>query len=70
VQAAWTHSDIEQPSLLLPVHLKKGEVEAKFFTSIATLGTAQDITLHELRIETFFPADPATETLIRKMADS
>jgi len=70
VQQGWVNSDVEQPSLLLPVHLKKGEVEAKFFTSIATLGTAQDITLHELRIETFFPADPATEKLIRKMADS
>src|SRR5690606_27469265 len=70
VSSSWVNSDIEQPSLLLPVHLKKGDVEVKLFTSIATLGTAQDITLHELRIETFFPADPATETLIRKMADS
>ena len=70
VSAAWTSSDVEQPSLLLPVHLRKGDIEVKFFTSIATLGTAQDITLHELRIETFFPADPATEQLIRRMADS
>lgn len=70
VQQDWANADVERASLLLPVHLKKGEVEARFFTSIATLGTAQDITLHELRIETFFPADPATEKLIRRMADS
>ena len=69
VQQDWANADAERSSLLLPVHLKKGDVEARLFTSIATLGTAQDITLHELRIETFFPADPATETLIRKMAD-
>ncbi len=70
VQQDWANADVERASLLLPVHLKKDEVEARFFTSIATLGTAQDITLHELRIETFFPADPATEKLIRRMADS
>jgi transcriptional regulator with XRE-family HTH domain len=70
VQQDWANADVERSSLLLPVHLKKGDVEARFFTSIATLGTAQDITLHELRIETFFPADPATEKLIRKLADS
>jgi len=70
VQQDWANADVERSSLLLPVHLKKGDVEVKLFTSIATLGTAQDITLHELRIETFFPADKASETLIRKLADS
>ena len=30
------------------------------FTTIATLGTPQDITLQELRIESFFPMDEET----------
>jgi hypothetical protein len=28
----------------------------RFLTTIATLGTAQDLTLRELRIETYHPA--------------
>jgi hypothetical protein len=32
-----------------------------------TLGTPQDVTLQELRIETFFPADPESERTIRAM---
>jgi hypothetical protein len=40
------------------------------FTVIATFGTAQDITTDELRIETLFPADPATEQVFRNAAVS
>jgi DNA-binding response OmpR family regulator len=35
--------------------------------TIMTLGTPQDVTLQELRIETFFPADPESERTIRAM---
>ena len=33
-------------------------------------GTAQDVTADELRIESLFPADPATERLFRGVAAS
>ena len=33
-----------------------------------TLGTPQDVTLQELRIETFFPADEASERTWRTLA--
>ena len=45
----------------LPLMLRKDGVELKLFTAIATLGTPRDVTLHELRVETFFPADRTTE---------
>jgi transcriptional regulator with XRE-family HTH domain len=45
----------------LPISLRKDGVELKLFTAIATLGTPRDVTLHELRIESFFPADSVTE---------
>ena len=45
----------------LPITLRKDGVELKLFTAIATLGTPRDVTLHELRVETFFPADRVTE---------
>jgi transcriptional regulator with XRE-family HTH domain len=47
--------------LLLPIHIKLNDLELRMFSTIMTLGTPQDVTLQELRIETFFPADPASE---------
>jgi hypothetical protein len=52
---------IAQHALLLSVQLQRDELELKFFSTIATLGTPYDITLQELRIECMFPADNATE---------
>jgi transcriptional regulator with XRE-family HTH domain len=46
--------------LLLPVHIRKGELDVRLFSTIMTLGTPQDVTLQELRVETFFPADEAS----------
>jgi transcriptional regulator with XRE-family HTH domain len=45
---------------VLPMHFRKGRTKLSLFTTIATLGTPQDITLQELRIESFFPLDEAT----------
>ncbi len=47
--------------LLLTTHFKRDDLELKFFSTIATLGTPYDITLQELRIECLFPADVVTE---------
>jgi hypothetical protein len=35
------------------------------FTTIATLGIPQDITLQELRVECFFPTDDETASVMR-----
>ncbi len=40
---------------VLPMHFRKGKTALSLFTTIATLGTPQDITLQEIRIESFFP---------------
>jgi hypothetical protein len=34
------------------------------FSTITTFGTPQDVTLQELRIECFFPADEATRRVM------
>ncbi|MHB8577835.1 MAG: helix-turn-helix domain-containing protein [Dehalococcoidia bacterium] len=39
--------------------------ELRFFSTVATFGTALDITLAELSIESFFPADAQTESALR-----
>jgi transcriptional regulator with XRE-family HTH domain len=53
--------------LLLPVHIRKDDIEIRLFSAIMTLGTPQDVTLQELRIETFFPADDASERSFRSL---
>ena len=55
---------------VLPLHFRKGDVSLKLFTTIATLGTPQDIMLQELRIECFFPMDRATAGVLRGWAAS
>ena len=53
---------------VLPMHFRKRETSLLLFTAIATLGTPQDITLQELRIESFFPLDEATAAVLRGWA--
>ena len=54
--------------LVLPVHLRKDGIDIRTFGTIMTLGTPQDVTLQELRIETFFPADAASDRVLRALA--
>jgi hypothetical protein len=53
---------------VISMHFQKGETTLKLFTTIATLGTPQDITLQELRIESFFPMDDKTRALFGEWA--
>lgn len=53
---------------VLPMHFQKGNTRLALFTTIATLGTPQDITLQELRIESFFPMDGETRSVFRNWA--
>ena len=56
--------------VLLPIHIKKDDLELRLFSTIMTLGTPQDVTLQELRIETFFPADVASEQVWRELVSN
>lgn len=51
----------------LPLRLKNRDIELAMFTMVSTFGTPQDITLQEIRIETFFPADEQTEAFIQSL---
>jgi MmyB-like transcription regulator ligand binding domain len=53
---------------VLPMHFEKGRTKLRLFTTIATLGTPQDITLQELHIESFFPMDDETRDAFRRWA--
>ncbi len=52
--------------LLVPLQLQTfGGTELRLVTTIATIGAPYDVTLDELRLETFFPADEATAEVLR-----
>jgi hypothetical protein len=50
----------------IPMRLRGDLGQLTFITMIATFGTALDITLSELAIETFLPADAATEEALKR----
>ena len=45
---------------MVPLRLRTAERELAFFSTISTFGSAVDITLDELMIEAFYPANAAT----------
>ena len=51
--------------LFVPLVLRAGDGELRFFSTVATFGTARDVTVEELAIESFFPADEATAAALR-----
>ena len=60
----------QEPSPLpvIPVTFARDSKTFRFFSTITTLGTPQDIHLQELRIECFFPLDNATRAQAEEMA--
>jgi transcriptional regulator with XRE-family HTH domain len=66
VRAALSHGPHKtETGPVLAMCFRKQDTSLRLFTTIATLGTPQDITLQELRIECFFPMDDATAQLLR-----
>ena len=47
--------------------LRNEDLELSFFSVISTFGTPQDVTLQEIRIETFFAANESTEAYLRAL---
>lgn len=71
VPERWRVPDLTRPPpVVIPIRLRAGDLQVALFSAITTLGTAQDVTLQELRIESFFPADEATDRAIRELASS
>jgi transcriptional regulator with XRE-family HTH domain len=66
---AWSQLSAEDgDDPVVPWRLEAGGQELSFFTTMTAFGTPMDITLSELSIELFFPADEATEAALRHQA--
>jgi len=69
IPRAWLAIDLDATTEpFLAMEFRKADVALSFFTTIASLGTPYDVTLHELRVESFFPADDATDRALRRLA--
>ena len=53
---------------MLSLDLRLGDQMLRLFSVISTFGTAQDVTADELRIESFFPLDSASDALLRQFS--
>lgn len=65
--AAVTH---DYGSVLVPLQLRTGDRILSFFSTTTIFGTPVDVTLSEIALESFFPADAATGELLRRAAES
>lgn len=69
IPAAWRAPGPGQASEpFVTVHLRKPALEVRLFSMLTSIGTPLDITAEELHIETYFPADGATEQALRALA--
>jgi transcriptional regulator with XRE-family HTH domain len=59
--------EVVAPPVVTTIIEKDGRTISLFHT-ITTLGTPQDVTLQELRIETSFPADAQTDAFLRSLS--
>ncbi len=55
--------------IVVPLRLRHDGRELAFFSTVATFGTPLDITVAELTIESFFPADAGTAAVLREGLD-
>lgn len=70
VPAQWRSVDLDRelPSIV-PLVLKKGDLQLSLFTMVSTLGTPLDVTLQQLRIESYLPADAASHAALQRLSE-
>jgi len=60
--------DVELPGpgeIVVPLRLRHGDGELRLMSIVSTFGTPLDVTVEELSIEAFFPADGETAAVLR-----
>lgn len=60
----------EYGDVVVPLRMRTDAGVLSFFSTTTVFGTAVDVTLSELAIEAFFPADAATGEALRRLAPS
>ena len=53
---------------ILPFRLQRGELKLSFVTTVTAFSAPQNVTIEELRIESYYPADAETDAACRAMS--
>jgi hypothetical protein len=62
IPASWRRPDLTIPIVpIVPVRFVRDDVAVSYFSMVTTVGTPQDVTAQEIRLEAFFPVDVATD---------
>jgi hypothetical protein len=61
--------DLYESGIVVPLRLRTAWGMLALFSTITIFGTPVDVTLSELAIEAFFPADEATGEILRRIAE-
>ena len=69
IPAAARHLSARSRSHRRAAALSVGDAELSFFSTTTVFGTPLDVTVAELAIEAFYPADGATAEALRRAAD-
>ncbi|NEE13330.1 transcriptional regulator, partial [Streptomyces sp. SID7499] len=59
---------VDPTGIVVPLRIRTPLGDMAFFSTIATFGAPADVTLSELAVESFFPMDEQTDTLLRALA--
>mgnify|MGYP000104806141 CR=1 FL=1 len=69
VPEAWRQPDFSTPTEpVFTVSLARGDLRLSFLTTLTTFNAPGDVTLEELRIESYFPLDDATAEACARLA--
>jgi transcriptional regulator with XRE-family HTH domain len=66
VPVRWREPELEGPqTLMLPIELNLNGTVARMFSTVTSVASPYDVTLQELHVEVFYPADAETEAILR-----
>lgn len=70
VPSRWRMIDLDGvPPPFLTINYRWKDSTLRFFSALTTLGTALDVALQDLRLETLFPADEETRMVMNRLAE-
>lgn len=64
----WRSEPFEDLPPVLSLEFRNDHKRTRFITTLSTFGAAQDLTVQDLRMEAYFPADAATKDLLERLA--
>ena len=64
---AESHAPSDASAIATPLRVRVGDVTLNLISTVMVFGAAREVTLSELAIETFLPADPQTAEALRRL---